>query len=90
MKASQLIIGVGAAAALGLLVWYLYMQQSPNYKRAQTRGLPTNVSKSKAAPSAKPKAAQPDPAKAAKTPSDKPAADAKKTPADKPATEGAK
>ena len=39
MKTSQILIGVGAALALSLLAWQLYMVQTPPYKRTYQRGL---------------------------------------------------
>ena len=73
MKLSQVIIGIGAAAALGLLVWYLYMQESPNYERTQTRGLPTGLSTGKGGKTVKPKTPKTDVNKAATKAKPKPA-----------------
>ena len=39
MKTSQILIGIGAALALSLLAWQLYMVQTPPYKRTYQRGL---------------------------------------------------
>ncbi|MGC6418070.1 MAG: hypothetical protein ACON3Z_13190 [Bradymonadia bacterium] len=39
MKISQVVITVGAAAALGLVAWYLYLAQTPPFERTHQRGL---------------------------------------------------
>ena len=46
MKGNEIVIGVGAALGLGLLAFYLYMNQTPVVENVRTtRGLPAHLSK---------------------------------------------
>lgn len=70
MKPVHVLAGLGAILILGFGGWYLYMQRTPPYEQATTRGLDIKSAKPAAELGAKPaKAAKSDaaaqPAKAA-------------------------
>jgi len=83
MKTSQLVIGIGVAICLGLLTWYLYMQQTPTYERTHERGLPPDLAAAKKAKNAKP-AAKPAEKPKTKAPGSQPAQKPAPAPTGKP------
>ena len=67
MKTSQVIIGLAASIGVLMIGWYLYMQQTPTYKRTFKRGLSTASQQAGKVPPAT-KTADTKPAKAVEKP----------------------